>query len=286
MKPWAVKALTAQAPATACSAKARAVKSRTVKASAVMAWAVKLRAVMARVVRSWSERWRVGGGWGIGVVVVLVAGCGPAERPYVPKDAPASVAGTAPSSGATPESSGRSAEPGAVPSAGGSAAPSAAASLTAPSPGAETVTLGEKVRVRIEWPTGADPRLRLVADYYLNSRRAVVTGDDRYLDNLEFEAASQAHEWVSEFADQERSLRGVARLYNLRVQAVVGRAVQVNTCVDESRLRLISTRTGKAVSPQPEWTREPYMQAVAARRGDDGVWRIRMFVHGTEGCGR
>ncbi|MFG3435887.1 hypothetical protein ACGF0J_01465 [Nonomuraea sp. NPDC047897] len=219
---------------------------------------------------------------GITGMVSLVVGCGQAERPYLPNDAPVSAT---PSSGGTPDLS-PSREPGSAPSAGDSVAPSADASLTPPEPGVETVSLGEKMRVRIEWPVDADPRLRLVADSYLNVRRAVVTGDDRYLDNLESEAAGQAHAWVSEFADQERSLRGVARLYNLRIQAVVGRAVQVNTCVDESRLRLISTRTGKAVARQPDWTREPYTQAVAARRGDDGVWRIRTFVQGSEGCGR
>ncbi|MFI7441229.1 hypothetical protein [Nonomuraea indica] len=227
------------------------------------------------------------GAMGIAGVVSVLVGCGQAARPYVPKDAPGPAAGTGPSDGGTTEpSAGRSTEPGSVPSDGDGVAPSAVATLTPPKPGVETVSLGDKVRVRIEWPADADPRLRLVADYYLSSRRAVVTGDDRYLDNLESEAVGQAHEWVSEFAKQERSLRGVARLYNLRVQAVVGRAVQVNTCVDESRLRLISTRTGKAVARQPVWTREPYMQAVAARRGDDGVWRIRTFVHGSEGCGR
>lgn len=239
-----------------------------------------------RAVKAWIQ-----GAMGITGVVFVLAGCGRVERPYVPKDAPVSATSTGPSAGGTTEpSAGHSTEPGSVPSDGGDAAPSAVpsavASLTPPTPGVETVSLGDQVRVRIEWPAGADPRLRLVADYYLNSRRAVVTGDDRYLGNLESEAVGQAHEWVSEFAKQERSLRGVARLYNLRIQAVVGRAVQVNTCVDESRLRLISTRTGKAVARQPEWTREPYMQAVAARRGDDGVWRIRTFVHGSEGCGR
>ncbi|WP_113702903.1 hypothetical protein [Nonomuraea lactucae] len=156
----------------------------------------------------------------------------------------------------------------------------------APTARVETVAVGQKVQVRIEWPADADPLLRLVTDYYLDSRRAVVTGDDRYLRNLEFDAADQAHAWVREFADQERSLRGVARLYNVRVQAVMGKGAQVNACVDESGLRLIATRTGKAVSPQPRWTRVPYMQAVAAHRGDDGVWRIRAFVHSKEGCGR
>jgi hypothetical protein len=208
------------------------------------------------------------------VLLLIVAGCGQPERPYTPKEASSAV-----------DSGAASAEP-SSPDNTGSAPKESGTALTVPSPGVETVAIGDRVRVRIEWPADADPLLRVVTDFYVNSRRAVVTGDERYLDNLEFQAANDAYDWVQRFVDRGESLRGVARLYNMRVQAVVGKGAQVNTCVDESRLRLISARTGKAVSPQPGWTRRPYMESVAARRGDDGVWRIRTFVGGTEGCGK
>jgi hypothetical protein len=81
-------------------------------------------------------------------------------------------------------------------------------------------------------------------------------------------------------------MRGVGRLYNLRVSARVGKGAQINACVDESGVRMVSTRTGRAVSPQPEWLRTPYGQSVAARRGDDGVWRIRTYVPSRERCTR
>ncbi|MBN6056445.1 hypothetical protein JYK22_31240, partial [Nonomuraea sp. RK-328] len=216
----------------------------------------------------------------VSVAAVVLAGCGEAARPYTPGTGTSPIRATGES---TPSTSNGSGTP-SVPSTEGTGRPSAGS--PAIPHGAQTVRIGDAMRVRIEWPADADPLVRLVADYYVASRRAVVTGDDGYLDNLEYDAVDIAGRWVDEFADQERSLRGVARLYNLRVVSVMGKGAQVNACVDETGLRLVSTRTGKAVSRQPAWTRAPYMQGVAAHRYDDGVWRIRTFVTGEEGCGR
>ncbi|MEV0196922.1 hypothetical protein [Nonomuraea sp. NPDC050691] len=240
-----------------------------------------------------AHRLRLGEGAGgvrgvscLGWVVVLVAsvalaGCGEVARPYTPGNGPGASTPAIRASDASPPTT--SGNPG-VPSTEGADEPSA--SRPAIPRGTQTVGIGDSMRVRIEWPSDADPLVRLVADYYVASRRAVVTGDDGYLDNLEYDAVGIARGWVDEFADQERSLRGVARLYNLRVQSVMGKGAQVNACVDETGVRLVSTRTGKAVSRQPAWTRAPYMQGVAAHRYDGGVWRIRTFVSGEEGCGR
>lgn len=205
-------------------------------------------------------------GWGVALVVaasVVLAGCGEAARPYTPGEGTGAPSVAATGEPGAPSSSDTASTP---PTAEGSGEPSA--SSPAVPRGTQTVRIGDALRVRIEWPSDADPLVRLVADYYVASRRAVVTGDDGYLDNLEYDAVDIAGRWVDEFADQERTLRGVARLYNLRVASVMGKGAQVNACVDETGVRLVSTRTGKAVPRQPAWTRAPYMQGVAAHRYD------------------
>jgi hypothetical protein len=79
---------------------------------------------------------------------------------------------------------------------------------------------------------------------------------------------------------------GVARLYNLRVVARMGRGAQVDACVDETDIRVISVRTGKAIRPQPDWVRAPYLQSVGVHRGDDGVWRLRLYLTARGRCSR
>ncbi|TDB97904.1 hypothetical protein E1267_39295 [Nonomuraea longispora] len=201
----------------------------------------------------------------IGLGVAVLAGCGQAERPYTPQGA------ASPASG----------QP--VPD------PSKSEGGTATASGAETLNIGgDKLRVRIEWPDDPDPLLKLITGYYVASRKALVSGSDRYLKDLDLEltAVREAYDWVHGYTKEDMTVRGDARLYNLRVAALVGKGVQVNACVDESEVRVLSTGTGKPVEPQPAFVREPYLQAVLAHRGDDGVWRIRSFGYGEKGCSR
>jgi hypothetical protein len=193
------------------------------------------------------------------LALVVVAGCGQAGQPYRPREAPEPV-----------KSSASRAEP---------------AEEEAPPSGTRTVDIGEGLRVRVDWPADPDPLLKVMVDQYVGTRRAVVEGKRGYKDNLEFDAQIQATEWVREFVDRERTLRGTGRIYNLRVSARVGKGAQIDACVDESKVRLISSRTGEAVSPRPDW-RRPYAESVAAHRGDDGVWRIRSYLTPREGCTR
>ncbi|TMR09487.1 hypothetical protein ETD86_43395 [Nonomuraea turkmeniaca] len=152
-------------------------------------------------------------------------------------------------------------------------------------PGEQIIDIGEGLRVRVEWPANPDPLLKVMVDQYVGTRQAVVEGKRGYKRNLEIDAEAQATEWVNELIDQERSMRGTGRIYNLRVSARMGRGAQIDACVDESKVRLVSSRTGEVVSPHPDWTR-PYAESVAAHHGDDGVWRIRSYLTPREGCTR
>ncbi|TDE59972.1 hypothetical protein E1295_01620 [Nonomuraea mesophila] len=201
----------------------------------------------------------------IGLGVTVLAGCGQAERPYTPQEA------ASPASGQPAPS------------------PSKSESGTPPASGPQSLTIGgDKLRVRIEWPDDPDPLLKLVTGYYVASRKALVSGSDRYLKDLDLEltAVREAYDWVHGYTEEDMTVRGDARLYNLRVAAQVGKGAQVNACVDESEVRVLSARTGKPVEPQPAFVREPYLQSVLAHRGDDGVWRIRSFGYGEKGCSR
>jgi hypothetical protein len=194
---------------------------------------------------------------------LVVAGCGQAAPPYRPGEATTSAP---------------------VPAPAGT--PTAVPPTAAPRTGTQTIRLSDDLQVRIEWPAKPDPLVKLIADYYVGQRKAVIEGQTHYNENLELDAEVIATRWVKKFADLKQSLRGVGRLYNLHVSALVGKGAQVDACVDESRLRLISTRTGKAFVPQPDWTRAPYGKTLLAHRGDDGVWRIRTFIASDEGCKR
>ncbi|WP_155128561.1 hypothetical protein [[Actinomadura] parvosata] len=192
------------------------------------------------------------------VCVLLAAGCAAPERPYRPQE-------SATTASSTPRATTREAG---LPS------------------GPETIQVAAGLRARVEWPANPDPLLKVMVDQYVGTRRAVVERRSVYKDGLELDAAVQASEWVQSFADARWSMRGVGRLYNLRVSARVGKGAQIDACVDESGIRMVSTRDGQAIRPQPEWLRTPYGQSVAARRGDDGVWRIRTYVTSRERCTR
>ncbi|WP_327087471.1 hypothetical protein OIE66_34865 [Nonomuraea sp. NBC_01738] len=186
--------------------------------------------------------------------VVLVTACAAGtNRAYTPRDAPPAT---------------------------GSA--SAAAAVKAPE--TETIEVGSKLTVRVEWPAAPDPMLRTFTDYYVRSWKAVVAADDAYLETVEGPAAREAYAWVRGF--RGRTVTGVATIYALNVSAVMGEGAQLNACVDETGLRLISRRTGEPEARQPTWTRAAYLQAVVTHRGDDGLWRVKDFRHSDEGCDR
>ncbi|MEU5864842.1 hypothetical protein ABZ815_26995 [Nonomuraea sp. NPDC047529] len=198
-------------------------------------------------------------------LVLVVAGCGQAARPYTPQPGPS---GSAPAPATATE---------------GSARPSAGA------PGVETIEVGGgKLRVDIDWPDRRDPLMTVITDWYLASRKVMVSGSDRYLKDLDLElqAVRQAYDGVRRYTEEDRRVKGVARLYDLRVTKVLDKGAQVDTCVDESKVRVVSASSGEAVSPQPSIMRAPYLQRALAHRGDDGVWRIRELFYDQEGCAR
>ncbi|MFE0147238.1 hypothetical protein ACFWY5_08845 [Nonomuraea sp. NPDC059007] len=163
-------------------------------------------------------------------------------------------------------------------------APAGSVASAVPSPTTETIEVGEKLTVQVEWPAAADPLLKTFTDYYVDSWRAVVSGDDTYLEQVEGPAAKESYDWVKGFG--KSSVTGTAKLYALAVSARMGEGAQINACVDETGLRLISKSTGRAFTRQPSWTRETYLQAAITHRGDDGVWRVKDFRHSSEGCDR
>lgn len=183
------------------------------------------------------------------VFLLLVAACGPADKPYTPREMPTRA-------------------------------------VAVQTPRTQTIKVGDDLQVLVEWPAQTDPLMKVLTGYYVGSWKAVVAGDDGYLSRVEEPAAREAYDWVRGFTDERRSVKGTARLYSLRVAAVMGEGAQINACVDESGLRLVARDTGEAVARQPSWTRAPYLQAVVAHRGDDGVWRIKGFRHSAEGCTR
>ncbi|WP_157250572.1 hypothetical protein [Nonomuraea typhae] len=163
------------------------------------------------------------------------------------------------------------------------AAAATSAAPAVPTPVTETIAVGEKMKIEVEWPAAPDPILKAFTRYYVDSRKAVVGGGDDYLTWVEGPAAKDAYDWVHGF--RGRSMSGTAKIYALTVSALMGKGAQINACVDETGLRLVS-KSGQAYARQPEWTRESYLQAVVIRHGDDGVWRIKDFRYSDEGCDR
>ncbi|MEV4525244.1 hypothetical protein [Streptosporangium sp. NPDC049304] len=176
-------------------------------------------------------------------------------------------------------------------------APGSAA--TAPrAPRVETVQVSADVQVVVEWPATTDEdttaMINTFRDYRAGSFRAVVTGgeDTAYYETVQEGASRDAYAWVKAFLDQRRSVRGVSRLYALNVVSVTGRGAELNACVDETGMRLLDAETGKAVRKQPDWARRPFLQVAGLRRGDDGVWRIKLLQHAkpfsdaSKGCHR
>lgn len=163
-------------------------------------------------------------------------------------------------------------------------APATAAAV----PSTVTIPVGPRTKVLVERPATADPRqaalLTAFTDIYAGMWKAVLTGDDAYLARVADPGGRAALDWVESFAG--RSVRGTARIYAMNVTAVMDGGAEVAACVDETRLRLLTGRGGVAVPTQPAWTRAAYLQAMILARGDDGVWRVKDFRHGNEGCAR
>lgn len=201
----------------------------------------------------------------VGLALLLLAGCGQAVQPYRPKEAPAAAA-----SEPAGESTGEPAN--------------AAESTPTAGPLPDTIDVGGELEVRVRWPERDDALVRLFPDYYAQAWEAVMSGDDRYLRHVEPAYAGEAAAWVRNFTGKKQSVSGVVRLFRLRVKAVVGRGAELNVCVDETKMKVISASTGEAITPQPASSRAPYLQIVLAHRDDDGVWRIRNFSHSKEGC--
>ncbi|MFF3440413.1 hypothetical protein [Streptosporangium sp. NPDC002721] len=152
-------------------------------------------------------------------------------------------------------------------------------------PKVETVEVSPDVQVVVEWPAAPDrdttAMIDSFRDYRAGSFRAVVTGgrDTAYLGTVQEGASTDAYTWVKAFLDQRRSVRGTSRLYALNVVSVTGRGAELNACVDETGMRLLDAETGKAVRRQPDWARRPFLQVAGLRRGDDGIWRIKLLRH-------
>ncbi|MEU0565534.1 hypothetical protein ABZ297_09100 [Nonomuraea sp. NPDC005983] len=161
----------------------------------------------------------------------------------------------------------------------------AARSTPTETPGDGTISVGRQLRIQVDWPERRDPLLRLFVDYYVESWKAVVLGDGDFGDNLELSAMPEADRWVRLFTDKGWSMKGVTRLYDIRVKATYGKGAQVNTCVDETGLSLLSAE-GQVVKKPSTWPRKPFLQAVIAHRDDQGTWRIRTFLNDKEGCPR
>ncbi|MDH2423957.1 hypothetical protein [Sphaerisporangium sp. TRM90804] len=198
--------------------------------------------------------------------VLLAAACAPAgaERPFTPR-------GDAPTAGGPGASPGASGAPGAL-----------------SVPQVREVEAAPGLTVSVEWPAGLDAAgqamVQTFADGYVGSWRAVATqGEDTsYLTGIQDEAGRDAYTWVRGFVNRRQSATGTAKVYAVRVASVTGPGAEVDACVDESGIRVTEARTGRPISSQPAWTKPPksvYLQVAALRRGDDGSWRVKAYMH-------
>ncbi|MBB2909638.1 hypothetical protein FHS43_000884 [Streptosporangium becharense] len=199
------------------------------------------------------------------VVLVVLPGCAsPPARPFTPADLPA-------------ETSAGQASPGGTPGAGDDA------SRPGGGPRTETVRVAPGLRLVVEWPAAPDAdtaaMIGAFRDYFAGTLRAVASGGDdtAYRRLVEGEASRHAYSWVQEFLDEGRSLRGTMRLYALNVSAVVGAGAQLDMCVDQARLSLLDSATGREITWGDKG--EPFLQAAGMRRYDGGVWKIKALRH-------
>ncbi|MFG1876683.1 hypothetical protein ACGFIV_17750 [Sphaerisporangium sp. NPDC049003] len=212
----------------------------------------------------------------LAAVALLGTGCSGAgaERPFTPADG-------APPSGAP--SSNAAADPSAAATPGPLSAPRAMST-----PGVENVEVAPGMTVSIEWPSGLDSAqqamVRAFTDGYVGSWKAVVSqGEDTaYLSGVEDQAGRDAYTWVRGFVDRRESATGSAKVYAVRVASASGQGAEVDACVDESGVRVTEADSGRPVAGQPAWTRQPtsvYLQVAGVRKGDDGTWRVKTYLH-------
>ncbi|MFB9967223.1 hypothetical protein [Sinosporangium siamense] len=203
----------------------------------------------------------------LGTLVALCGGCA-APRPFTPGDKSAAGASGSSSPASAPSPSA---------SAGGGAR-------------SEVVTLSPDLDLVVQWPRTRDTKraamVKVLVDYYVETKRAVVSGgtEEGYKYLVQDEMSRVAYDWVQNFHDNSRSLQGKARLYAIRVKAVVGVGAEVEMCVNEAELRLTDAETGFPVAEQPSWTRPPestYIMVAGVRQGDDGRWRVKTASHAT-----
>lgn len=243
------------------------------------------------VCRSLDNAGSAASGWpGVTRVLVTVtalaafaAGCADAaaERPFTPGGALA---------GAPTEPAPSDSAPAPPPS------PTSVGTATAePSPsfepipaerGTQTVSVGDDLTVKVEWPAPDDPdhaaMLAAYRDAYIGWMRAVVTRgrqlDYKYV--MDPMLALDLHAWVGEWLEDKESLRGTSRLYNMHVKYVQGQGAEIGVCVDESGLDVIDADTGRALPKQPAHYRYPravYYHTGGMFRRDDGTWGMRIL---------
>lgn len=149
--------------------------------------------------------------------------------------------------------------------------------------GPRTLRVAEGLRIRIEWPADPDPLVKLMVDQYVGTRKALAEGATSYTEDMEYDAMEQASGWLQEYAAKGHTIRGLGRIYNVRIRSVQGRGAQVDACLDESGMRVVSAATGKTVEKRSS---DPYALSVVAHRGQDDRWRIRTYIEARERCVR
>ncbi|MFD1114599.1 hypothetical protein ACFQ3A_09555 [Sphaerisporangium aureirubrum] len=175
---------------------------------------------------------------------------------------------------------------------GGEAAPVRTEQTAAPLSTQEvrTIQAGRNMSVQVEWPAGLTSGHQAIVEAftssYASSWKAVTSqGEDKgYLGAAEDQAARDSYTWVQSFVGKNRSVTGTAKLYAVQVASVTGRGAEVDACVDESAVKVTDATTGDPVPEQPDWTKPPtatYLQVAAIRRGADGRWRVKAYMHAT-----
>lgn len=231
---------------------------------------------------------------GLLITLVVLAGAATACADEGPAFVPGGSAGNAaPAAGGTPSApSDVSATSGiATPTPSDSATPDGAPATPGggDGPRTETVDAGPGLKVRVEWPGGLDPEhaamLTSYRDAYAGWLKSIATGGETadYRHAMEMESALKTYRWVNDgFLARNRSLRGTAKLYAMRVRNVNGNGAEAGVCVDERGLEVTDARTGQDLADQPAFYRTQkgvYYHTAVMHRGDDGKWRVRLLLH-------
>ncbi|WP_283138544.1 hypothetical protein [Rhizohabitans arisaemae] len=155
---------------------------------------------------------------------------------------------------------------------------------SAPTSG-ETVEVATGLSVVFEDALPADPQqagaIQAFRRNFVDSWKAIVSQgrDETYLKSVYGEASRAAYESVQSYVSRGRSITGVGRIYHLRITSTTGRSMQLDACVDETKVRIVDARTGQPAATQPKWARRPYFQVAVVRLGDDETYRVGAFRH-------